>query len=271
MLKKNPLVSIIMSVHNSEETIERCIKSILAQTYKNFEFIITDDASIDSSLNIIYKYAKKDLRIYITKNEQNIGLTESLIKSINICKGDIIARIDSDEYAKPSRIEKQVKRILKNDISVLGSKCINLYKNKKKITLWPYYSVKEINKLLKFKSPFAHGTSMFLKKDYIKIGGYNRQYKTSQDLDLWQRFYEIGKVEMLDDFLSYRYITTKSISHNNKLRQFIDTTVIRFKNSRNKDIGAIILYSIFSLLISYLPLNLFFYLQKNFSKRILFR
>ena len=90
MLKKNPLVSIIMSVHNSEETIERCIKSILAQTYKNFEFIITDDGSIDNSLNIIYKYAKKDARIYITKNEQNIGLTESLIKSINICKGDII-------------------------------------------------------------------------------------------------------------------------------------------------------------------------------------
>ena len=76
---------------------------------------------------------------------------------------------------------------------------------------------------------------------------------------------------MLDDFLSYRYITNKSISHNNKLRQFIDTTMIRFKNSKNKDIGAIIFYSIFSLLISYLPLNLFFYLQKNFSKRILFR
>ena len=92
-------ISIITSVYNNKETIKDAIESVLNQTYKNIEFIIVNDGSMDKSLEIINKYMIQDKRIVLI-DHQNIGLTKSLNKAIKIANGKYIARQDADDERK---------------------------------------------------------------------------------------------------------------------------------------------------------------------------
>ena len=111
---KNPKVSVIMSVYNSDKFLSESIESILNQTFRDFEFIIINDCSTDKSLDIIKKYSKNDNRIVLIENENNIGLTKSLNKGVKIAKGNYIARIDADDTALNNRFEVQYNFLEKN-------------------------------------------------------------------------------------------------------------------------------------------------------------
>src|SRR6187397_2012165 len=101
-----PLVTVLMSVYNAEKYLREAIDSILNQTYRNFEFIIINDASTDGSEAIINSY--KDERIRLISNSQNLRLTASLNKGIDLAKGKYIARMDADDASLPERLQKQV-------------------------------------------------------------------------------------------------------------------------------------------------------------------
>lgn len=85
-MNKNPAISVIMPVFNSEKFLSEAILSILNQDFSDFEFIIIDDGSTDSSAQIIQKFAKKDERIIFLKNEKNLKISESLNRGIKIAK-----------------------------------------------------------------------------------------------------------------------------------------------------------------------------------------
>ena len=122
MDKNTPKISVIMSVFNSEKYLKEAVDSILEQTFTDFEFIITDDCSTDSSLAILEEYAKKDNRIILLKNSENIGLTKNLNKMIDIAKGKYIARMDADDISLPKRFQIQYNFMEENsDIGVCGS------------------------------------------------------------------------------------------------------------------------------------------------------
>ena len=94
---ENELISIIIPVYNCEEYLEICIKSVLNQTYDKFELILINDGSKDSSGEICKKYSNIDKRvIYI--NQNNIGVSRTRQKGINISKGEYLTFIDSDDY-----------------------------------------------------------------------------------------------------------------------------------------------------------------------------
>jgi len=84
---KEPLISVIMSVYNSEEYLKDAVESILDQTFEDFEFIIVDDYSFDRSLSILENYKESDDRIVLIKNSENIGLTKNLNRMISLAKG----------------------------------------------------------------------------------------------------------------------------------------------------------------------------------------
>ena len=109
-----------MSVYNGEKYLAEAIKSILNQTYKNFEFIIVNDGSKDNSVEIIKNYMKKDNRIVLIDRE-NKGLPYSLNEGISIAKGQYIARMDADDISLSNRFEKQIKYMEENKIDVCGS------------------------------------------------------------------------------------------------------------------------------------------------------
>jgi len=90
---RKPQISIVMPVYNAEEFLEESIKSILNQTFRDFEFIIVNDGSADNSLKIIKKYKKKDKRIVLINNKKNIGLQKTLNRGMKVAKGKYMARI----------------------------------------------------------------------------------------------------------------------------------------------------------------------------------
>ena len=99
-----PKVSVVMPVYSSEKYVGEAIESILVQTYKDFELIVIDDCSKDSSAKIIEKYTN-DSRVHFIKNETNQGFLYGLNKGIELAKGEYIARLDDDDVSK---IKKEV-------------------------------------------------------------------------------------------------------------------------------------------------------------------
>lgn len=133
MNTKTELVSVVMPVYNTEEFLAEAIESILSQTYTNFEFIIINDGSTDTSPEIMAKYAEQDKRIKIL-NQKNSGISTALNNGIAISKGKYIARMDADDISLPERFEKQV-QFLENhpDIILLGGDCEYIDKNGKSV------------------------------------------------------------------------------------------------------------------------------------------
>lgn len=110
----HPTVSVVMSVYNGEQFLSEAIDSILAQSYRDFEFLIIDDGSTDETLEILTRYAALDSRIQIIRNSQNLMLVRSLNRGLALAKGKYIARQDADDISLPRRLERQVNYLEEN-------------------------------------------------------------------------------------------------------------------------------------------------------------
>jgi len=214
-------ITVIMSVYNAEEYLEKAIESILIQSFNDFEFIIIDDKSQDDSTNIISRFAKKDPRIMYIKNQKNRGLTYSLNKALKLARGDYIARMDADDISHPKRLEKQYTYLQKNrNISLLGTSAYNIDENgeiiaERNVPL----NYEKIRNNITLVNPIIHPSVMFRKKDILSIGGYDEKFKKVQDYELWFRMLANGlKVENLEDRLLYyrvndQYFERKSLNY----------------------------------------------------------
>lgn len=205
------LVSVIMSVKDGSKTLELAIRSITEQSYRNFEFLIIDDASIDDTNNILQRFSKKDTRIKIYKNEKNLGLTKSLNKLINLSSGEYIARQDADDYSVRERISTQIHLLEKLGADAVTSRA-KIISNSKKIPGLSFYIPVKLAR--KYKNPFIHGT-LLIKKDVInKIGNYDENFLYSQDFKLFNDLLKSGyKVKNLNKFL-YHINMDDNISKN---------------------------------------------------------
>ena len=174
------LVSVIMSVHNNEATVNTAIESILGQSYKNIELIITDDCSSDNSLSIIKKYIDNK-NVKLIENSENKGLTKSLNSMIKVAQGKFIARQDADDISLYNRIQVQVDLINKFNLDFVSSRAISL-QTKKYI---PNISFNLPYKfLIRYKNPFIHGTLIIKKNVLLELGNYDERFKYAQDYKL---------------------------------------------------------------------------------------
>jgi len=197
---KAPKVTVLMSVYNGEKFLRESIESILGQTFTNFEFIIVDDGSTDSSNEIIRSY--DDPRICLAENEKNIGLAKSLNKGIDLCRGKYIARMDADDISLSKRIEKQILFMDQNPtVGVCGS-WVNYSRSGKKTVLRSPSDPEEIKANLFFKNIIFHPTVIFRKE--LPSGdsvSYNENYLRSQDYELWARISHLSNISNIDEVL----------------------------------------------------------------------
>lgn len=101
-------VSWLVSAHNADETLERCLRSIAAQTVADFEAVVVDDGSVDSTSDVIRAFGAADPRFRLVRLEENHGLTRALNAGLEACTGRYIARLDADDAALPDRLERQL-------------------------------------------------------------------------------------------------------------------------------------------------------------------
>ena len=154
MANSSELVSVLLSVYNSEKTLEDSIKSLLNQTHSNLEILIANDGSTDGSKEIWRKFQLKDERIVFFDNKVNIGLTKSLNNLAKEAKGSLIARQDADDISFPMRIEKQIQFYEQKKLDAVTTRSLVKQSNKKRPGISFYIP---INSLL-IKNPFIHGT-----------------------------------------------------------------------------------------------------------------
>ncbi len=216
MMNKFDKLSVIMSVYNSEENLSDSIESILNQTYKNFEFLIMDDGSSDNSSEILGEYAKKDNRVKIFKNSDNLGLTKSLNILISSSKGEYLARQDSDDISSKDRFEKQLNYLSLNNLDACTVRALGST-TKKLIPNVSYYF--PLNLVIKFKNPFVHGSLLVRKNVMESLGGYDENFYYSQDYKLMSDLLSRNfKVKIMPDIL-YFLNQENNISTNNKEEQ----------------------------------------------------
>lgn len=215
-----PMATVLMSVYNGQMFLREAIESILDQTFRDFEFLIINDGSSDQCSEIILSY--KDSRIRLIENQYNIGLTRSLNKGLYLSKGKLIARQDADDRSRPVRLEKQISYMESHrDVVLLGAQAnyINEYgsthhsRGSEK-----FQSETGIKWQLIFDNPFIHSAVIF-RRDIIwgALGGYNEDFVSNQDFELWSRVVPKYKTKNLSEYLIDLRVSSRSLSSNYKL------------------------------------------------------
>ena len=189
-----------MSVYNEEKYLEKSIVSILNQTFREFEFVIINDGSRDSSAQILDAFASQDPRIRV-HHQANAGLITSLNRAASIARGGYLARMDGDDIALPTRIEKQAIFLDSHpEVGLIGTAFYKINEFDQIRELWAMPTDDEtIRKVMIQHNPFAHSSVMFRKKIFNRLGGYNLDFYAGEDYELWFRFLSCCKLANLDE------------------------------------------------------------------------
>ncbi len=133
-MKEQPLISVLLPVHNAASTLSECVLSILTQSYKNIEIIAIDDFSKDKSYSILKNLKKKDKRLRVYRNVKRYGIAVSLNRLVKRARGTYIALMDPTDISSPNRLKKQLNFLLNNNgVVAVGAQCTFIDDKGKKI------------------------------------------------------------------------------------------------------------------------------------------
>ena len=190
-----------MSTYNNADFIAKAIRSVLAQTFTDFEFIIINDHSPDNTDVIMNNFV--DNRIIYIKNQENRGLIYNLNKGIELAKGEYIARIDSDDWwLDKDKLRKQVEFLDNNlDYALIGTwaKVYNI-ENKYLFDIIHSKDFLSIKNKMLIKSCFVHSSVLFRKSVSLECGNYDIREKYVEDYGLWLRMGEKYKLANIGEY-----------------------------------------------------------------------
>lgn len=208
----NPMVSVILPVYNSEKYIDKTIKSVLNQSYENFELLIINDFPTDNTMSIIDSIY--DERIHIIYNGENKGIAYSRNKGIECSKGKYVALMDHDDIALRNRFEKQVAFLEENpDVDVVGGRIRLIDQNDKFISaVWDVNRNPQVLKaLLLMINPYSNSEVTFRRDFVIR---HNIKYDDNmlglEDFKFWIQCSKFGKLSNVNDLVQYRRIMKSS-------------------------------------------------------------
>lgn len=232
MRQKKLKISVVMPVYNAAEYLHESIKSILNQTYQNFEFIIVDDASSDKTWQILKTYARKSKKIKLFRNKRNLGVSEAVKKAIDQADGEYIARMDADDIALPSRFEKQIDYLESHPKTVaVGGQCILINKFGQDIGTKTFPTKNEdVYKYIFEFIPLQQPTLMIARKKLPKNFEFYRDgMNTAEEVELIFKLFACGKVENLPDTLLKYRLHDNNTSLKDIKETFLLTLISRVK------------------------------------------
>lgn len=211
-MDKQPLVSVVMPVYNSEEFISKAIESILSQTFRDYEFIIVDGGSLDGTPAILARYRELDSRIRI-HDQQNLDFVSSLNAGCLQATGKYVARMDSDDISLPRRLRKQVRFLEKHPlVGVLGT--WTEYIDKKGTSHGEWHTPTSpvmTGWFLNFGTCLSH-PSVLMRRDVIEhLGFYSPDALYVEDYDLWTRAMTVTQLQSIPEVLLQRRVWEGSI------------------------------------------------------------
>lgn len=199
-----PVVSVVMAVHDGERFLREAVESVLGQSFTDFEFIIVNDGSKDASREILASY--DDPRIRIIDNTENIGLTRSLNVGLTHVAGQFVARQDADDVSESERLERQLIFLRSHpEVGLVGTHLKVIDESGAEL----YCIARESNRdtlrhFVKGDSVLAHGTMMIRRSVLDQVGGYDEKIIKAQDYDLALRISEVSNLGLVPEVL-YRW------------------------------------------------------------------
>lgn len=216
------LVSVLMSVYNGASTLEKAAASILAQTYRDLELILCDDASTDGTWRIMQRIAASDARVTIFQNETNLGLGASLNRCLSRAGGEYIARQDADDLSDPDRIERTMDFLLSSGAPYAA--CGVRVFDDSGVWSTRQFPQKITKHIIAQKNPFFHPTMIFRRAVIESVNGYRAAPETrrTEDYDLVMRLAAAGEIgENLQAILYSVYEPQEAyLRHNAKTRLY---------------------------------------------------
>jgi glycosyltransferase involved in cell wall biosynthesis len=221
-----PRISVVMPVYNREQYLKESVESILNQTFTDFEFIIVDDQSTDSSWSIIQEYANNDSRIIAVKNTEKKGCYSARNCGNRLAKSKYIAVMDSDDISLPHRLQTQFDFMEQNpEIGICGS-WAKMFGDKDEImqTLQNHEEIRDFNF---FYCSMIHPSVIFRNKNLIL---YSENRSSAQDYDLWSRMIDKLKFANIPEVLLLYRVHNEQIGSAKKAEQDNNANLVRINN-----------------------------------------
>jgi len=217
-----PKVSVLMTVYNAGRYLEPAVRSIMQQSFTNWEMIIVDDASTDESVQTVQRLQQEDPRIRLILNTANKGQTPCLNQGLSEARARWIARQDADDLSHPLRLTKQYELVTTQDKLVLVGSAGRIIDGDDRlcgladVPLMPA----AISRASAFVNPVLHTAAFFCRSTAASLGNYDESFRIAQDYDLWCRMLSKGRAMNLPQRLvAYRHLET-SISKQGSTQAF---------------------------------------------------
>ncbi len=239
MTSDSPLISVCMPVYNAERYAVAAIESILGQTLGDFEFLILDDGSTDSSLEILRRYAGLDPRIRVT-SRPNRGVAASLNELVDQSRGEFLARMDADDIAVPERFARQVEYLRARPECVLvGSRVRIIDPDGDPLCEWCTEQEHEALDAHFLRGERGMGIchpSVMMRRDAVLAIGKYRAF-ANEDTDLWLRLSEYGRIanmpEVLLDYRVHAGNVTNTMTYLAKVNRAFEDMIRDARRRRN--------------------------------------
>jgi glycosyltransferase involved in cell wall biosynthesis len=206
--RDTPTMSVILPVHNAGKFLDAAIESVLRQSHADFELLLLNDGSSDSSLKRLEYYAARDARCKV-HSWPNRGVPQTLNEGIRLARADILVRMDADDICHPLRFEKQLKYLNAHpECAAVGTQVMLIDPEG-----WPIrpfveatrHSSIDAEHLAGRGGAIAHPSVAMRKSAVASIGGYRTEFTRAQDIDLFLRLAEVGQLANLPEvLLDYR-------------------------------------------------------------------
>lgn len=243
--RPEPLVSVIIPCYNNGKYIEECVRSVLNQTYTNFEIIIINDASTDDSAQKIEKLQKENpQKITVITNKKNLERSASRNTGIAKSKGELVCILDGDDRWYPQKLTRQVQAMQEDpELAFCGTGRDLLDKDSKIETSNSYFTRSgEIFLHLLARRCSILTSSVMLRRSIInKVGGFDRNLNLAEDFDYWVRASFLGRYKHIpEELVSYRIHEAQSTSPSNlkvdKINKTTNTIAVKYtKPSKLKE------------------------------------
>lgn len=238
-----PLISICIPVYNGEHYIEKAIKSVLDQSYNDFELVIIDNKSTDRTLDVINKFNDTRIKLYI--NKKNIGMVANWNKCLEKSKGEFIQFLCHDDYLDRLCLEKKINAfnyakdicLVFNASYIINNEDTIIMKRKLNKADKLFDGTNFAHKSFLSRNLYGEPSNVMFKRNISEvIGGFDARLPYSPDWDYWLRLSKFGKVYYINDFLMYYRVSSSSATSSmlkvkDKLKQDDEQLIRNYKEN----------------------------------------
>ena len=201
-----------MTVFNGDEFLIEALESLQAQTFQNWELVVFEHGSTDSSLDLLRVWSDK--RLILSTSETNIGRTNALNTCLKMSRGQLIGVLDADDLSDSERIRKQVDFLIDNPkVGLVGSWSMVINEKGELIkAVRPPSTHAELVRAIAVNDPIIHSSMMFRRSLAEAVGGYNKDLKYGQDFGLLIEFAGISKIAVIEEPLCFWRVRSSSLT-----------------------------------------------------------